>query len=128
MITGKLLTNALESLDLVTPNNYLVHHKKKPFDVFIARPSKWGNPFSHKAWATSEFKTQTKAESLYKHRQWVLNNPQFIKEIKKELTDKILGCWCENPLACHGLVLWEVANGIQPKEPPNIQRGLFDNT
>lgn len=22
-----------------------VHFQKKPFDVFIARPSKWGNPF-----------------------------------------------------------------------------------
>ena len=77
----------------------VVHHKKHPYDVFIARPSRWGNPFSHKAWAKTEFKTSSKAESLNKHRQWVLSNPKFIKEIKQELVNKILGCWCDNPLA-----------------------------
>lgn len=106
-------------------NPQIVHHKKHPYDVFIARPGKWGNPFSHKAWAKSEFKTKSKVESLNKHRQWVLSNPYFIREIKKELAGKILGCWCNNPLACHGYILWIIANDITPETPPAIQGSLF---
>lgn len=26
----------------------VVHFKKEPFDIYIGRPSVWGNPFSHK--------------------------------------------------------------------------------
>lgn len=25
----------------------VVHYKKEPFDIYIGRPSKWGNPFTH---------------------------------------------------------------------------------
>lgn len=25
----------------------VVHCKKEPYDVYIGRPSKWGNPFTH---------------------------------------------------------------------------------
>ncbi|MCH7759684.1 DUF4326 domain-containing protein [Patescibacteria group bacterium] len=111
----------------------VVHHKKHPHDVFIGRPKFgkysddqcWGNPFSHKSWATAKFKTSCKAESLIKHRQWVLGNPSLLRKIKRELAGKILGCWCDNPLACHGLVLWEVANDITPETPTAIQHTLF---
>lgn len=24
-----------------------VHCKKEPYDIYIGRPSKWGNPFTH---------------------------------------------------------------------------------
>lgn len=104
----------------------IVHFKKQPYDVYIARPSKWGNPFSHKAWAVAEFKTSTKAESINRHRQWVLSNPELIAEIKAELKGKVLGCWCNNPFACHGLILWQIANDIRPqKETEPIQKTLF---
>ena len=104
----------------------LVHHKKHPHDVYIGRPGRWGNSFSHKPWAKSEFKTASKAESLNKHRQWVLNNPELIKEIKQELAGKVLGCWCDNPLACHGLILWQIANDIIQEEPTASQGSLFN--
>jgi len=94
--------------------------------VLIARPSKWGNLFSHKA-SIAKHKTATKAESLYKHKEWVLSNPEFILEIKKELAGKILGCWCDNPYSCHGFILWKIANNIaeQPAEIRPDTRTLF---
>jgi len=29
------------------PNAKVVHCKKEQYDVYIGRPSKWGNPFTH---------------------------------------------------------------------------------
>lgn len=87
----------------------IVHFKKKPHDVYIGRPSKWGNPFSSKP-GIAKFQVSTKVESLNKHRDWILANTDFMDEIKQELRGKVLGCWCENPLACHGYILWKVAN------------------
>jgi len=114
-------------------NPQIVHHKKHPYDVYIGRPKPgehsgdqcWGNPFSHKPWAKSEFKTSSKVESLNKHRQWVLSNPQLIKKIKQELAGKVLGCWCDNAQACHGFILWLIANDITPEESLATQGNLF---
>ena len=34
----------------------VVHCKKEPYDVYIGRPSKWGNPYSHKDNTKAQFK------------------------------------------------------------------------
>jgi len=91
----------------------------------LGRPSKWGNPFSHKPWSKAQFRTSCKAESLVKHREWILKSPEFIQAIKTELRGKILGCWCDNPYACHGYILWIVANDITELETSIQQPTLF---
>lgn len=97
----------------------VVHFKKYPYDVYIGRPSKWGNPFSRKP-GLAQYRVATRAEALNKHRAWVLAQPDFIKQIKKELAGKTLGCWCDNPNACHGLILWQLANDIPYQGKPEI--------
>ena len=112
----------------------IVHFKKQPYDVYIGRPSsapvgstgEWGNPFSSKPHAKSQFKTQSKAETLWRHREWVLAQPALVQKIKQELRGKILGCWCDNPYACHGQVLWEIANDFQPEPDTHKDKNLFD--
>jgi hypothetical protein len=102
----------------------VVHFKKKPYDVYIGRPSRWGNKFSRKG----PNKVATKAEAIYKHRQWILSQPALMEEIKQELRGKVLGCWCDNPRACHGFILWAIANDQpfdQGSEPPSQQPTLF---
>ena len=42
----------------------VVHHRKEPYDVYIARPSKWGNPFSHKFGTRAEFILPTRKEAV----------------------------------------------------------------
>jgi hypothetical protein len=69
----------------------IVHWKKHPYDVLIARPSFWGNPFSSKPHAKAQFRTQSKAETLWRHREWVLSQPELIQKIKQELKGKVLG-------------------------------------
>lgn len=71
----------------------VVHCKKEPYDVYIGRPSKWGNPFT----------TGSLEERLSRYELHVMNRPDLIQALP-ELIDKTLGCWCK-PKACHGDIL-----------------------
>jgi hypothetical protein len=84
-------------------------HQDTPQDIYIARPSIFGNPFSH---LKSEGITQveTREEAIQKYIPHFLNlykvDANFkeivdliIEQSKKE--DINLVCWCA-PLACHG--------------------------
>jgi hypothetical protein len=74
----------------------VVHCKKEPYDIYIGRPSKWGNPFAIG-------KDGTREEVIQKYEDYILNSPDLINDLK-ELKGKILGCWC-HPQKCHGDVL-----------------------
>jgi hypothetical protein len=88
----------------------VVHCKKEPYDVYIGRPSKWGNPFSHlEKETTAKFKTATREEAIEKYAEWLLTQDELLLVLKQELKGKILGCWC-SPKKCHGDVLLELAN------------------
>lgn len=82
----------------------VVHCKQQFYDVYIGRPSKWGNPFSIGP-------DGTRQEVIEKYRTWLLNNEELLLQIM-ELDGKTLGCWCK-PKACHGDVLIEVLNEIK---------------
>ena len=74
----------------------VVHCRRELFDVFIGRPSKWGNPYV-------VGRDGSRTQVIQKYRAWVVNQPQLMAALP-ELRDKILGCYCR-PLACHGDVL-----------------------
>lgn len=86
----------------------VVHCKKEPFDIYIGRPGKWGNPFSHKEGTLALFKTNTRDEAVDNYKEWLLKNLDLMKNLS-ELKGKTLGCWCK-PQKCHGDVLLELAN------------------
>jgi len=69
-----------------------------------AKASKWANPFS--------VKTYGREECLKLYREHILGNKNLMKRIKKELSGKILGCWCA-PEACHGDVLLEILEELE---------------
>jgi len=85
----------------------VVHCKKEHFDVYIGRPSKWGNPYSHKK-GFACYTVTTRDEAVAKYREWIFQQPELLKDLN-ELKGKTLGCWCA-PKACHGDVLLELAN------------------
>lgn len=87
----------------------VVHCKKEPFDVYIGRPSPWGNPFSHKEGTLAEHRVATREEAVARFREWFLSRPDLVEKAKRELKGKVLGCWCK-PASCHGDVLLEIAN------------------
>lgn len=86
----------------------VVHCKKEPFDVYIGRPSIWGNPYSHKDGTKAQFRVSTIQEAIEKYRDYILGNPELLSRLP-ELAGKTLGCWCK-PGPCHGDVLLELAN------------------
>lgn len=86
----------------------VVHCKKECHDVYIGRPSKWGNPFSHQEGTLALFKVRTREEAIESYREWIVDQPQLMASLH-ELKDKRLGCWC-HPKPCHGDVLAELVN------------------
>jgi len=79
--------------------------KKEPFDIYIGRPTKWGNPFIIGQNGTRE-------EVVAKYREWItLGDGKHLLKDLHELKGKVLGCWCA-PKLCHGNVLVELANEI----------------
>ena len=89
----------------------VVHCKREKYDVYIGRPSKFGNPIRllHES---------DRKDILRQYRDWLGGYPPLVamygtpptkEEIKAELRGKVLGCWC-SPRACHGDILLEIAN------------------
>ena len=98
----------------MTCSPFVVHCKQSSFDVYIGRPSKWGNPF--------EIGRDGDRETVIrKYRDWIQTRPDLIAALP-ELKGKVLGCWCA-PKACHGDVLSELAN-TQPKEGADSMKPL----
>jgi len=79
----------------------VVNHHVESFDVYIGRPSKWGNPFSIG-------KDGNRSEVILKYRKYILGNQKLLNDLH-ELEGKVLGCWCK-PKACHGDVIAELVN------------------
>lgn len=75
-------------------------------DVYIGRPSIWGNPYSHLIRARSTNKVKDRAEAISKYEEYLRSNKELLARLP-ELSGKILGCWCK-PLPCHGDVLLRV--------------------
>jgi len=99
--------------------NKVVNKNKDLYDIYIGRGSKWGNPFTHKDVDKTKAQVQvsSRKESIEMYEKWILRiieieglNPPSIEEIRSELKDKVLGCFCK-PKSCHGDVLSQIANG-----------------
>jgi hypothetical protein len=86
----------------------VVHCKREPYDVYIGRPSKWGNPFSHKEGTKAFFKVNSVEEAIRLYTVWLAGQPDLLAALP-ELRGKTLGCWCA-PGPCHGDVLLKWAN------------------
>jgi hypothetical protein len=87
----------------------VVHCKKEPYDVYIGRPSKFGNPFSHMPGTLAQFQVASREEAIEHYENYIRATPWLLQAAKDELKGKVLGCWCK-PQACHGDVLLKIAN------------------
>lgn len=92
----------------------VVNRRRAPFDVYIGRPSPWGNPFSHMPGTLAKFKVGSRDEAVSRFREWFLDQPELVKRAKRELRGKVLGCWCK-PSSCHGDVIAEIVDERKPE-------------
>lgn len=96
---------------------------KDPHDVYIGRPSKWGNKFVIG-------KDGTREDVVAKYRAWVLTQPDLIADLG-ELRGLRIACHCA-PLACHGDVLARLADSepvsSDERRPVGWINGFAPNT
>jgi hypothetical protein len=81
-----------------------VGHVNDPHDVYIGRPSKFGNPFVVGVDGDRD-------EVIAKHAEWIYTQPELMAAIKTELQGKRLACWCRpKKKSCHGDILAWIAD------------------
>lgn len=89
----------------------IVHCKKEKYDIYIGRPSIFGNPYSWKDDTLAKFKVNTIEEAIESYEAYARNKPDLLEAIKELSEDAVLGCWCFKQ--CHGNViikLWKELN------------------
>lgn len=95
----------------------IVNVKTDDYDIYIGRPSKWGNPFKVGA-------DGTRKECIEKYRKWLQEPEQkHLLESLDTLENKVLGCHCK-PQACHGDVLIDL---VSKRKARKVIEHLFFN-
>lgn len=87
---------------MLKPPKLVANLRTEGCEVYVGRPSKWGNPFRIGVDGTRE-------EVISKYESWLRASPTLVAAAKSELKGKVLGCWCA-PEACHADVLVRIAN------------------
>lgn len=96
----------------------VVHCKKDKYDVYIGRPSIWGNPFSHKEDTLAKFKVSSRKEAIEQYEHYLLNNKMLMEKLF-ELKNKTLGCFC-SPKSCHGDILKKYVDRLEEDLPTTL--------
>eukprot|EP01095_Lingulamoeba_sp_RSL-Kostka_P008730 TRINITY_DN295_c4_g1_i2.p1 TRINITY_DN295_c4_g1~~TRINITY_DN295_c4_g1_i2.p1 ORF type:complete len:221 (-),score=55.59 TRINITY_DN295_c4_g1_i2:1420-2082(-) len=103
---------------------YVVHVKRKDFDVYIGRKSPavddslvtcWGNPFK----IDMNKDGYDREGVVQKFREYIVSDEEMMVKCRKELKDKVLACWC-SPKLCHGHVLAYIANSEEYKHYDDV--------
>lgn len=102
----------------------VVNLRKEPFDIYIGRGSKWGNPFTHLPLDETEaqFQVATLGEALAEYKTWILGHPDLVRALP-ELRGRTLGCFCK-PRSCHGDILAALAD-LGLEQQPGLQLKLW---
>lgn len=80
----------------------LFYFEEPDKDVFVGRPSKYGNPFVIGV-------DGSRSQVIRKYRDWFFSNHALMKEARQELEGKNLVCYCA-PEDCHADILLEFVN------------------
>jgi hypothetical protein len=90
----------------------VINAHREGYDVLIARPSAWGNPYSHLPDTAAQYVVETRERAIDLYREWMR---QRIRDGEPGLVQALaslhglrLGCYCA-PQACHGDVLVDAA-------------------
>lgn len=90
----------------------IVNLKEDECQVYIGRPSKWGNPYSHLPDTLAKYKVKTRSQAIKAYKQWITQGEgKHLLNDLHELKDMTLGCWCK-PKQCHGDILIQLINEL----------------
>lgn len=85
-------------------------------DVYIGRPSKWGNPFTvdtMRTQSSSQTEFTDRELAIFHYKLYLDANPHLKLLAQQELKGKNLVCFCA-PQRCHGDILLKIANEETP--------------
>ena len=85
----------------------VVNIRTDTYDVYIGRPSRWGNPFSIGRHGDRE-------HVIEMYRAWIFTQRDLLCSLG-ELKGKRLGCFCA-PKPCHGDILAQLAADVDIAE------------
>lgn len=100
-------------------------HTPRHDDVYIGRPSVFGNPFTHKEGTLARTNVASRSEAVKFYHGWLreqyISNPLITKELQR-LADLFkagkhinLVCWCA-PKECHGDVIKDAIEKIAGRQ------------
>lgn len=99
-------------LDQIMPHPLVVSKlSRQPYDVYVGRPSKWGNPFKVGS-LHADGTVIKRGQAIDLYEEWLLNTKEgqaLVEVLRAELKGKVLACWC-SPLPCHADLLAVLAN------------------
>ena len=81
--------------------------RKPPGSIYVARPSRWGNPYTVTPYMSAE-------QAVARYRRAIedgWDGVPTIREIREHLAGHDLACWCPLDQPCHADVLLQIANG-----------------
>lgn len=94
------------------------NRKGNPNEVYIGRPSVFGNPFSHLKYSRAHTMVSSREQAIALHESYMLSkadtNPEFRAQVRS-LYGKTLVCFCA-PLDCHGWNLLALATKLANEE------------
>lgn len=90
----------MDSTDTLFPITTVVNIHHSDYDVYIGRPSKWGNPYRLGS-------SMSKAQAIALYEKYAREH--FTETDLAEIRGKRLGCFCA-PASCHGDVLVRLAD------------------
>ncbi len=88
---------------MTRPKVVNIKAKREVTDVYIGRPSKWGNPFEIGGCGTRK-------EVIAAYRDWIKTKPELLAALP-ELAGRNLVCFCA-PKPCHGDVLADLVEAL----------------
>lgn len=75
--------------------------------IYVGRPTRWGNPWTHLPYGSAPHRVDTREEAIEKYRGWLEEQlakyPMFLWPLQRA---EALVCSCA-PLPCHADVLVE---------------------
>lgn len=100
--THEAFQRLIDGLHNPPPVTRVVNINKEPYDVYIGRPSKWGNPYTHikDKETLACYIVNTREEAIVKYVEHIAARPDLLNSLH-ELEGKVLGCHCK-PKSCHG--------------------------
>ena len=84
------------------------------YDIYVGRPNKWGNPYSHLDKSLAEYKVESVDDALKKYEEYLLNNKKLFDSLS-ELKYKKIACWCKTK-KCHAYILKKYVDKLEQND------------